>query len=189
MSNILHSQERGDVLMHVSGNLKKRRTELGMSQTALADASGISRRMIVAVEHGEANISLSSLDKLAAALGVDFIELIKNPDRTTREEINEITWRGKHVESIATLLGSAPASSEAQMWHWQLGAGDRYVAEPDPIGWHEMIFVTQGILTLELSGIEKNYHEGTFAIYNSAQAYSYANNTDKIVMFVRNVLS
>lgn len=189
MSNILHSQERSDVLMHVSGNLKKRRAELGISQTALAKASGISRRMIVAVEHGEANISLSSLDKLASALSVDFVELVRDPNRTTRENINEITWRGNKPESVATLLGSAPAASEAQMWRWCLGAGDHYEAEPDPVGWHEMLFVTEGTLTLGLSGIYKDYPAGTFAIYSSAQNYAYLNKQDKPVLFIRNVLS
>ncbi|NNU63244.1 XRE family transcriptional regulator [Ochrobactrum soli] len=189
MSNILRSQERGDVLMHVSGNLKKLRTEAGLSQTALANASGISRRMIVGVESGDANISLSSLDKLAAALGVDFIELVRDPNRTTRDSINAVTWRGEKSKSKATLLGSAPASKEAQMWYWTLGAGDRYDAEPDPVGWHEMLFVTEGTLTLELSGSSKDYPAGTFAIYSSAQLYSYINNQKTTLSFVRNVLS
>lgn len=189
MSNILHSQERDDVLMHVSDNLKKRRAELDMSQTALAEASGISRRMIVAVEHGDANISLSSLDKLASALGVDFVELVKDPNRTTRENINEITWRGNNPESVATLLGSVPAATEAQMWHWCLGAGDRYEAEPDPAGWHEMLFVTDGTLTIRLSGVDTDYSAGTFAIYSSAQNYTYMNKKNKPVTFIRNVLS
>ncbi|PJO48123.1 helix-turn-helix domain-containing protein [Brucella pituitosa] len=189
MSNILRSQERSDVLMHVSGNLRKLRTDAGLSQTALANASGISRRMIVGVESGDANISLSSLDKLAAALGVDFVELVRDPSRTTRDSINAVTWRGEKSESKATLLGSVPASTEAQMWYWTLGAGDRYVAEPDPIGWHEMLFVTEGTLTLQLSGSSKEYPAGTFAIYSSAQIYSYINNQATKLGFVRNVLA
>lgn len=175
--------------MHVSGNLKKLRTEARLSQTALSNASGISRRMIVGVESGDANISLSSLDKLAAALGVDFIELVRDPNRTTRDSINAVTWRGEKSESKATLLGSAPASTEAQMWHWTLGTGERYDAEPDPVGWHEMLFVTEGTLTLELSGSSKDYPAGTFAIYSSAQLYSYINNQKTTLSFVRNVLS
>ncbi len=189
MSNILRSQERGDVLMHVSGNLKKLRTDAGLSQTALANMSGISRRMIVGVESGDANISLSSLDKLAAALGVDFVELVKDPNRTTRDRINAVTWRGEKSDSKATLLGSVPASTEAQMWFWTLGSGERYDAEPDPVGWHEMLFVTQGTLTLELSGKFTDYPAGTFAIFSSAQIYSYINNQENMASFVRNVLS
>ncbi|QND46332.1 helix-turn-helix domain-containing protein (plasmid) [Rhizobium lusitanum] len=189
MSNILHSQERGDVLAHVSGNLRRLRKSVGLSQTALAEASGISRRMIIAVEAGDANISLSSLDKLAAALGVDFVDLVRDPTRASRADINQVTWRGKDGESLAVLLGSAPASTEAQMWLWALGPGDRYDAEPDPQGWHEMIYVTEGALRLELSGEASDYKAGTFAVYSTAQNYSYINPGETPVRFVRNVIS
>jgi transcriptional regulator with XRE-family HTH domain len=189
MSNILHNQARSDVLMHVSDNLKRLRGAAGLSQTALAEASGISRRMIVAVEKGDANISLSSLDRLAAAIGVDFTELVRDPVKNTRSDINEITWRGASQESVAVLLGTAPAKTEAQMWSWTLASGEQYNAEPDPAGWHEMLYVTQGVLTLELSGQYSDYPVGRFAIYCSDQPYSYHNRGQERLCFVRTVLS
>lgn len=189
MSSILHSQERSDVLAHVSGNLRRLRQIAGLSQIALAKASGISRRMIVAVEGGDANISLSSLDKLAAAMGAGFVDLVRDPGRSSRADINEVTWRGQSDESHAVLLGSVPASAEAQMWLWALGPGDRYEAEPDPLGWHEMLFITEGVLRLELSGEARDYPAGTFAIYGTAQTYAYVNPGDVPVRFVRNVIS
>lgn len=189
MSNILHSQERRDVLAHVSGNLRRLRQSSGMSQAALAEASGISRRMIVAVEAGDANISLSSLDKLAAAMGVGFVDLVRDPSRTSSADINEVTWRGQGPESAGILLGTAPAGHETQMWLWSLEGGEHYDAEPDPQGWHEMLFVTEGVLTLTLSGVAKNYAAGNFAIYSSAQVYSYTNGGSETVKFIRNVVS
>ncbi|WP_093232772.1 XRE family transcriptional regulator [Sinorhizobium sp. NFACC03] len=189
MSNILHSQERGDVLAHVSGNLRKLRQSAGLSQIALAKASGVSRRMIVAVESGDANISLSSLDKLAAAMGVGFVDLVRDPARQSLTDINEVTWRGIGPASKGVLLGSAPAGHDTQMWIWSLDTGEQYDAEPDPEGWHEMLFVIEGVLTLVLSGTEKEYPAGTFAIYSSAQEYSYANRHSEMVRFVRNVVS
>jgi transcriptional regulator with XRE-family HTH domain len=189
MSNILHSQQRSDVLAHVSGNLRRLRQAAGLSQAALAQASSISRRMIVAVEGGDANISLSSLDKLAAAIGVRFVDLVRDPARASSAEIEEVTWRGKGKESTAVLLGSAPATTEAQMWLWSLGPGERYEAEPDPSGWHEMLFVTEGTLRLELSGAARDYPAGSFAVYATDQPYGYANAGDGPVRFVRNVVS
>ncbi|ANH08834.1 helix-turn-helix domain-containing protein [Shinella sp. HZN7] len=189
MSNILHSQERTDVLAHVSGNLRRLRLAAGLSQTALAEASGLSRRMIVALEAGEANISLSSLDRLAAAMGADFVELVRDPTRETRAEINAVTWRGEQPESAARLLCSAPAAREAQMWLWTLGPGDSYMAEPDPDGWHEMLFVVEGTLRLTLSGVARDYATGGFVTYSTAQPYSYANGANGTVRFVRNVLT
>ncbi len=52
-----------------------------------------------------------------------------------------------------------------------------------------MLFVTNGTLTLELTGIYTDYPAGTFAIYSSAQNYAYLNKQDKPVLFIRNVLS
>ncbi len=189
MSNILHSQDGGDVLAHVAGNLRRLRAKAGLAQTTLAEKSGISRRMIVAVEGGDANISLSSLDRLAAALGVRFADLVRDPAHETRENIDEVTWRGGVTGSEARLLASAPAVAEAQMWLWSLGPGDRYDAEPDPAGWHEMLFVTGGVLTLELAGRTQDYPAGTFAVYSSAQPYAYLNRQAEPLIFVRNVVS
>lgn len=189
MSNILHSQGRSDVLAHVSGNLRSLRQASGMSQIALAEASGISRRTIIAVEAGDANISLSSLDKLAAAMGASFVDLVRDRNRTSSSDINEVTWRGSGTDSTAVLLGTAPATNETQMWLWSLEGNERYDAEADPQGWHEMIFVTEGVLTLVLSGAEKEYVAGTFAIYSSAQLYSYLNRGLQTVRFIRNVVS
>lgn len=189
MSNISHKGDRGDVLAHVSGNLRRFRQGAGFSQIALAKASGVSRRMIIAVESGDANISLSSLDKLAAAMGVGFVDLVRDPGRQSSSDVNEVMWRGNGPESKGVLLGTAPARDETQMWIWSLESGDRYDAEPDPEGWHEMILVVEGSLTLILSGAEKEYAAGTFAIYSSAQEYSYANRQSRLVRFVRNVVS
>jgi transcriptional regulator with XRE-family HTH domain len=189
MSNILHKNDRGDVLAHVSGNLRHYRQAASLSQVALAKASGVSRRMIIAVESGDANISLSSLDKLAAAMGIGFVDLVRDPERQSSTDVNEVTWRGKSAGSEGVFLGTAPARHETQMWIWSLEDGDRYDAEPDPEGWHEMIFVIEGTLTLILSGSEKEYPAGTFAIYNSSQEYSYANKQPQVARFVRNVVA
>ena len=83
MSNILHSQvevPRPDVLSHVAGNIRRLRAAKGLSQDALASASGVSRRMLVGIESGEANVSLSTLDRLAQALDVSFSHVVRAPD-------------------------------------------------------------------------------------------------------------
>ncbi|WP_238891421.1 helix-turn-helix domain-containing protein [Achromobacter insuavis] len=188
MSNILHiTNSDSDVLTHVGANLKRHRKLAGLSQAALAEASGISRRMIAGLEAGGANISLSSLDKLAQALGVGFVDLVSDPARE-RRRIEARAWRGKRPGSQAVLLGAAPASCEAQLWIWSLGPGETYVAEPDPEGWHEMVYVIEGTLRLDLSGQVQQVQANDFVIYSSAQPYAYGNDADTPLRFVRNVL-
>ncbi|MFG6083106.1 XRE family transcriptional regulator [Paracoccus litorisediminis] len=184
----MHNQEQNPaILRHVAQNLRQTRIARGLSQVALAEASGISRRLIVDVEAGQANVSLSSLDKLASALGVGFVELVAEPGRP-RTQIRETTWRGADG-SLARLLGAAPAQAEAQIWEWTLAAGDHYQAEPDPAGWHEMIYVVAGALRLVIDGVATSVPAGDFTIFPSSQHYSYHNDGPDLLRFIRNVVS
>lgn len=180
--------ERDDVLAHVSSNLRRLRRTFGLSQEALATASGLSRRMIVSLESGDTNISLSSLDKLADALGVDFVAMIADPAASS-QRIDAVGWRGVGTASKGVLLGSAPAAREAQLWHWSLAVGERYQAEPDPAGWHEMVSVVEGRLRIEKQDGVVTVEAGDFIIYSSAQNYAYANAGDSTVRFLRVVVS
>lgn len=179
---------RSDVLTFVGENLRRLRRQAGLSQAALAESSGISRRMIVGLEGGETNISLSSLDRLAEALGTGFVELVSDPDAHSRR-VDAVAWRGTRPESEAVLLGSVPAHHEAQLWSWVLGPADRYTAEPDPAGWHEMVAVTEGRIRIELEEGPITVEAGGFAIYSSAQTYAYANDHDGVSRFIRTVVS
>ncbi len=51
-------------------NLRSYRANVGLRQEALADAAGLHRTFVGAVERCERNISLDNIEKLAAALGV-----------------------------------------------------------------------------------------------------------------------
>jgi len=189
MSNILHNQAtRTDVLAHVGENLRRLRQAAGMSQSALAEASGISRRMIVNLEGGETNISLTSLDRLAEALGATFVQMVSHP-QADPQRIEAVAWRGASPDSHATLLGSVPAQRGAELWAWSLAPGERYASEPDPAGWHEMVVVTEGQLRIELEDGALAVMAGDFAIYSSAQHYAYVNDGTRIARFIRNVVA
>ncbi len=189
MRNILHSAgERSDVLAFVSENLRRLRQRAGLSQAALAEAAGLSRRMVVQLEGGDTNISLSSLDRLADALGASFIEIVSDP-AAQRLRMDAMAWRGTRPESQAMLLGSVPATREAQLWSWSLGPGERYQAQPDPEGWHEMIVVVEGRLLVDLSEGPMTIEAGDYVIYGSAQDYAYVNLHEGVTRFIRNVIS
>lgn len=175
------------MLAFVAQNLRRLRRRAGMSQVALAEASGISRRMIVNLEGGATNISLSSLDHLAEALGAKFVDLVSDPEAHGRR-IDAVAWRGTQPESKAVLLGSVPARSDVQLWTWTLAPGDRYTAEPDPEGWHEMLFVSEGRLLIDLAEGPITVEAGGYAIYSSAQQYAYVNVADGVTRFIRNVV-
>lgn len=190
MSNILHSQAapRPNVLNHVGANVRRLRQARSLSQAGLTDLSGISRRMIVAIESGEANVSLSTIDRLAAALGASFTEMVRPPDAPDSRRIESLAWRGSAPDSEGILLGAAPATREAELWIWSLGEGERYPSEADSGNWHEMLFVLDGLLVVEAADGRHEIGPGDFLIFSSGQPYVFANGGGGTVRFVRNVV-
>lgn len=62
-------------------NLLRLRGELGMSQRDLAAASGVRQALVSDIELGRANPTLSSLDAIADALGIELGHLFRSaPD-------------------------------------------------------------------------------------------------------------
>jgi len=58
-------------------NMKKIRTEKGMSQGDICRELGLDRAYISNVENGKQNLTLTTMDKIAKALGVDVDILLK----------------------------------------------------------------------------------------------------------------
>jgi len=190
VSNIVHkdSPPRASVLQHVSQNVRRLRHAADMSQTALAEKSGVSRRMLVAIEAGEKNVSLTTLDRVAEALDVAFSDLIQAPEVRDPSRINELAWAGTIPGSKAVLLSKATATREVEQWEWCLQPGEIYPSEPDADGWSEQIYVFEGCLTLMLGDTPHRIAAGEFFMFASNQPHSYRNEGDVAARFVRNVV-
>ena len=65
----------GDLQRRVGANLRRLRVERGFSQEAFADRLGYHRTYIGGVERGERNLTLRTVERLAAVLGVDPLDL------------------------------------------------------------------------------------------------------------------
>ncbi|MCI3946274.1 Cro/Cl family transcriptional regulator [Pseudomonas syringae] len=181
---------RAPVLQHVSQNVRRLRNAADLSQTALADKSGVSRRMLVAIEAGEKNVSLATLDRVAEALEVAFSDLIQAPENRDHSRINELAWAGAIVGSKAVLLAKAVARREVELWEFCLEPGDAYGSEADPDGWSEQVYVVEGHLTLRFSepGAAQQIGPGEFFMFPSNQPHRYCNEADVPLRFVRNVV-
>ncbi|MGE8394400.1 helix-turn-helix transcriptional regulator [Pseudomonas sp. BIGb0427] len=182
------SPQRASVLQHVSQNIRRLRHAAQLSQSALAQKSGVSRRMLVAIEAGEKNVSLTTLDLIAEALQVAFSDLIKAPDNRDPSRINELAWAGVHPGSKAVLLASSAATREVELWEWRLEPGEVYPCEPDADGWSEQLFVFEGCLTLEVEGQQQRLNAGEFFTFASNRRYAYRNDGEVATRFVRNVV-
>lgn len=70
-----------DIIKVFGTNLKKYRTESGLSQEAFADKCGMHRTYISAIECYRRSISLENIQRIADALGVEAYKLlIENED-------------------------------------------------------------------------------------------------------------
>ncbi|SDT25684.1 XRE family transcriptional regulator [Pseudomonas fuscovaginae UPB0736] len=182
------TSQRASVLQHVSLNVRRLRHEAQLSQAALSEKSGVSRRMLVAIEAGEKNVSLSTLDRVAEALDVAFSDLIQAPGVRDPSRINELAWAGSIPGSKAVLLAKAVASREVELWEWRLEPGEVYHSEPDNDGWSEQLYVFEGCLTVWLGEEQRSVAAGEFFMFPSNQPHGYRNEGEVAVRFVRNVV-
>ena len=60
-------------------NLRRLRTEAGLSQEALADRAGLHRTYVSSVEGGHRNVTLENIFALAEALGTTPSHLVRLP--------------------------------------------------------------------------------------------------------------
>jgi transcriptional regulator with XRE-family HTH domain len=186
------SSDGGEAVAAVIGRrVRSLRRARSLTVTEVAERSGVSRRSWTDLEAGRANASLSTLDRVAAALEVAFVDLVQPAPRLALEVVaregGTVLWAGRN-RSQARLLTSTAVRGQAELWDGELSPGDRYDAGADPDGSEEMVAVVVGVLTVEL-GTESHEVEAGGAIrFSSNRPYSFCNRSDRSVHFVRTVV-
>lgn len=61
-----------------ASNLRRLRKRKNLSQEALAELAGLHRTYVSSVERCERNVTLETVERFAAALGADPIDLLKD---------------------------------------------------------------------------------------------------------------
>ena len=177
------SQVIPSFLTHVAANVRTRRIAAGLSQKGLADASGVSLRMVGGIENGATSVSTATLDRIGIALDATLADLVTDPSAPHSARIDRVGWNGdKGGEGI--LRWSIDTRREVELWEWRLEPGERYQAGADPAGWHVMLFVVTGQLTLEL-GADMIELKAASHVFDSAQTYAFSNLGQEPVRFFR----
>ncbi len=69
--------QRSEARLRVAGNMRRLRRLHGWSQEELAAQCGLHRTFVSSTERGERNISVDNIDRMARALEVDVLELLR----------------------------------------------------------------------------------------------------------------
>jgi len=174
------------LLALLSGRIKARRRDRGLSLDRLAALSEVSKGVLVQIENGEANPSIATLCKVAAALGASVADLVQVSSQQPAEVLPagapRLLWRGPKG-GTATLLVGSPGPDMLELWAWELRPGERYDAPAHPEGTQELIHVQQGSLALAFGEVRYVVSAGGSAIAHTDRPHAYASEGKKPARF------
>lgn len=183
------SAETGDAMNEaIARRVAALRKSGQLTFDALAARSDISKGMLVQIEQGRANPSISTLCKLAAGLRVSVADLVNGADQASRAVrivppgTAPVLWQGPKGGS-ATLLVGAEGPDMLELWDWCLMPGERFESRPHPAGTQELLNVIEGTLALEIDGRSHLVAAGASASARTDCAHAYASHGKKKVRF------
>lgn len=65
------------ILIRIGSNVRQHRLQLGLSQEELSYRADLHRTYIGMIERAEKNITITNVEKIAKALGLEIIDLLK----------------------------------------------------------------------------------------------------------------
>ena len=165
----------------VGRRVRVAREDLGWTLDRLAEASGVSRRMIVNVEAGRSNASIATLLRLANALGVSLADLVAESVAGSGDDAvtvsvaidREPLWRGE-LGGTAVMVASADTPDMLELWQWRMHPGEEYVSIPHRPGTRELLHVISGSLRLTVDGVERVLRVGDAASFSADVPHAYA---------------
>jgi transcriptional regulator with XRE-family HTH domain len=144
----------------------------------LADAAGVSRRLVVNVEQGTTNPSIGTLLRIGDALGVGLPALVESPDprpvKVTRNGEGAELWSSVNGGRGVLVAGTAPPDV-LELWDWTLGPGDRHASETHAPGTRELLHVQRGTVVVEVEDRSIPLDAGDALAFPGDVAHSYAN--------------
>jgi transcriptional regulator with XRE-family HTH domain len=172
-----HSDDE-DIAPVVGANLRRLRSKRGLSLERLARQAGVSRAMLSQIELGQSAPTITTLWKIARALGVTFSALIAHRDETAPRVLSAhaaklLTNHDGTFSSRALFPFGQPRRTE--FYELRLKAGGREVATPHPPGTVENLVVTCGALEIGVDRATYQLRAGDAILFGADVPHHYLN--------------
>lgn len=160
----------------VARNVRTARAATGLSLDGLATRADVSKGALVALEGARGNPNLTTLVRLADALGRSVSSLMDDPrdDQLVVVDADEVAplWTGPDGGN-ARLLTTSPRPCPVEVWRWLLHPGERRESTAHQAGVTETLTVLRGRLTLVLDGVEHELVAGRTAVFAADVPHAY----------------
>ncbi|MER6947131.1 XRE family transcriptional regulator [Nonomuraea sp. NPDC000554] len=169
-------EDPATITQAIANNVRAQRSHRGLTLDALAARSGVSRGMLVQIEQGRTNPSISTLTRIASALGVTVAGLVEVSDVPVVRVIDRsdvVTFDQGGVR--ARLLVGAERPTILELWDWRLAPGEHHDGDAHPAGTREMLTVLAGELTLTVYGKDHLVRADDAVLFTADRPHRYAN--------------
>ena len=172
-----------DINHAVAGNIRRIREEKKLTLNAAAAAAGISRSMLVQIEKGDVNPTISVLWKIANGYKVSFTSLVETGEQTTAVLPADAT--PPIVEDEGRYINHPAFAFDEQRlfetYRIEIAPGGSLKAEPHLSGSEEYITVFSGTAEITADGASFLLHTGDSIRFRADVPHSYRNAGEETV--------
>jgi transcriptional regulator with XRE-family HTH domain len=163
-------------LQTVARNVRAARVAGGLSLDALAGRAEVSKGALVALEGARGNPNLTTLVRLADALGRSVSSLMEDAreDPVVVVHADEIAplWTGPSG-GTARLLLTNPRPVPVEVWRWRLHPGDRHDSQAHPARVTETLTVVRGRMLLVVGETPRPLRAGQTTAFAADVPHAY----------------
>lgn len=165
-----------DTLESIARNVRAARSAARLSLDALAARADVSKGALVALEGARGNPNLTTLVRLADALGRSVTSLMADPvdEPVTTVDADAVAplWTGPSG-GTARLLLTNPQPAPVEVWRWQLHPDERHDSRAHQPGVTETLTIVRGQGLLVLGGAAHPLRNGTTTVFSADAPHAY----------------
>jgi transcriptional regulator with XRE-family HTH domain len=163
-------------LENVARNVRSARAAAGLSLDALAARAEVSKGALVALEGARGNPNLTTIVRLADALGRSVSSIVEDAsdEPAVVVDADEIAplWTGP-AGGTARLLLTNPRPNPVEVWRWRLHPGERHESHPHPAGVTETLSVIRGRMLFAVGEVVRPLRSGETTAFSADLPHAY----------------